>query len=244
MWCWRRLESPLNYKEINQSILKEMNPEYSLEGLILKLKLQYFVHLIQRVDSLKKILILGMIEDKRRKGLQRMRWFTGHYFLEIVMNSGAWPMVVHWVAKSWICLNNNNNISIELVMPSNHLILCRPLLLLPSIFPSIRVFSSESALHIRWPKYWSFSFRISPSNEYSGWISFRIDWFDLLESKGLSRVISRTTVQKHQFFGTQPSLWSNLHIHTWLLEKLWLWLYGPLSAKWYLFFLICCLGLS
>ena len=70
--------------------------------------------------------------------------------------------------------------SIKLVMPSNHLILCRPLLLLTSIFPSIRVFSSESVLHIRWPKYWSFSFSISPSNEYSGLISFKIDWFDLL----------------------------------------------------------------
>ena len=70
--------------------------------------------------------------------------------------------------------------SIELVMPSNHLILCRPLLLLPSIFPSIRFFSNESVLPIRWPKYWSFSFSNSPSNEYSGLISFRIDWFDLL----------------------------------------------------------------
>ena len=69
-------------------------------------------------------------------------------------------------------------------MPSNHLILCRPLLLLPSIFPSIRVFSNESALHIRWPKYWSFSFSISPSNEYSGLISFGIDWLDLLAVQG------------------------------------------------------------
>ena len=75
--------------------------------------------------------------------------------------------------------------SIELVMPSNHLILCRPLLLPPSIFPSIRVFSNESVLHIRWPKYWSFSFSISPSNEYSGLISFMIDWFDLLAVQGI-----------------------------------------------------------
>ena len=75
-------------------------------------------------------------------------------------------------------------ISIELVMSSNHLILCRPLLLLPSIFPSIRVFSNESALRIRWPKYWNFSFSISPSNEYSGLISFRIDWFHLLVVQG------------------------------------------------------------
>ena len=84
--------------------------------------------------------------------------------------------------------------SIELVMPSNHLILCRPLLLLPSIFPSIRVFSNESALRMRWPKYWSFSFSISPSNEYSGLISFRIDWFDLLAGKGLLRIFSSTTI--------------------------------------------------
>ena len=74
--------------------------------------------------------------------------------------------------------------SIELVMPSNHLILCRPLLLLPSIFPSIRVFSNESALHIRWPKYWSFSFNISPFNEHPGLISFRMDWLDLLAFQG------------------------------------------------------------
>ena len=74
--------------------------------------------------------------------------------------------------------------SIELVIPSNHLILCCPLLLLPSVFPSIRVFSNESVLHIRWPKYWSFSFRISPSNEYSGLSSFTIDWWDLLAVQG------------------------------------------------------------
>ena len=74
--------------------------------------------------------------------------------------------------------------SIESVMSSKHLTLCRPLLLLPSVFPSIRIFSSESVLHIRWPKYWSFSFSISPSNEYSRLISFRIDWFDLLAVQG------------------------------------------------------------
>ena len=102
----------------------------------------------------------------------------------------------------------------------HHLILCCLLLLLPSIFPSIRVFSKESALCIRWPKYQSFSFSISPSNEYSRLTSFRIDWFDLLAVQGtLLRVFSSTTVQKHQFFSAQPSLWSNSHIHTWLLEK-------------------------
>ena len=108
---------------------------------------------------------------------------------------------------------------IESVMPSNHLILCHPLLLLTSIFPSIRVFSNESALHIRGPKYWSFSFSISPFNEYSGLISFRIDWFDLLAVQGTLRVFSNTTVPKHQFFGTQLSLWSTSYIPTWPLEK-------------------------
>ena len=103
--------------------------------------------------------------------------------------------------------------SIESVMPSNRLILCGPLLLLPSIFPSIRVFSSEFALCIRWPKYWSFSFSISPSSEYSGLISFRIDWFDLLLSKVFSKVFSSTTIQKHKFFSSQPSLWSSSHIN-------------------------------
>ena len=104
--------------------------------------------------------------------------------------------------------------SVESVMPSIHLILCHPLLLLPSIFPSTRVFSNKSVLRIGWPKYWSFTFSLSPSNEYSGLISFRMDWLISLQSKGLSRVFSNTTVQKHQFFGAQVSSQSNSHIHT------------------------------
>ena len=95
-----------------------------------------------------------------------------------------------------------------------HLILCHPLLLLPPVPPSIRVFSSESTLLMRWPKYWSFSFSIIPSKEIPGLISFRMDWLDLLAVQGLSRVFSSTTVQKHQFFGSQPSSQSNSHIHT------------------------------
>ena len=113
-----------------------------------------------------------------------------------------------------ISLNLPKLISIKSVMPSNHLILCHPLLLLPSIFPRIRVFSNESALCIRWPKYWSLRFSISPSSEYSGLISFRIDWFDFLAVQGTLRVFSNTTVQKRQFFETQPSLWSNSNTHT------------------------------
>ena len=120
-------------------------------------------------------------------------------------------------------------------------------LFLPSTFPSIRIFFNKSAFRVRWPKYWSFSFSISPSSEYSGLIPFRIDLFNL-QFKGLSSIFSSifssTTIQKHQFFNTKPSLWSNSHIHTWLLEKPWLWLCGPLSVKWCLCFLTCCLGLS
>ena len=119
------------------------------------------------------------------------------------------------ITTSWSLLKLR---SIESVMPSNHLILCCHLLL-PSIFPNIRLFSNESILHIRWPKYWSFSFNISPSNEHTGLISFRMDWLDLLAVKGLSRLFSNTTVQKHQFFGAQPSSQSNSHIHTWPQEK-------------------------
>ena len=95
--------------------------------------------------------------------------------------------------------------SIASVMACNHLLVCRPLLP-PSIFPSIRLFSNESVLRIRWPKYWNFSFNISPSSEYSGLNSFRMDWLDLLASQGLSRDFSNTTIQKHQFFGAQHSL--------------------------------------
>ena len=109
--------------------------------------------------------------------------------------------------------------SIESVMPSNHLILCHPLFLLPSIFPSIRVFSNELVICIRWPKYWSFSFSISPSANIQGWFPLGLTGLIFFLAKELSRVFSGTTIQKHQFFGGQPSLWSNSHIHTWSLEK-------------------------
>ena len=121
------------------SILKEINPEYPLEGLMLKLKLQFFV-------------------NSWNTAHQASRFFT-------------------------ISLNSLKLMSIDSVMPSNHLIICYPLLL-PSIFPSIKVFSNESVLHIRWPKYWSFYFSISPSNGYSGFISFRIIWVNFLAVQG------------------------------------------------------------
>ena len=104
--------------------------------------------------------------------------------------------------------------SIESVIPSSHLTLGRPLLLLPPIPPSIRVFSNESTLCIRWPKYWSFSFSIIPSKEIPGLISFRMDSWISLQSKGLSRVFSNTIVQKHQFFDTHLSSQSNSYIYT------------------------------
>ena len=90
--------------------------------------------------------------------------------------------------------------SVESVMPSNHLILCRPLFLPPSIFPNIRFFSSESVLCIRWPKYWSFSFSISPSSDYLGLISFRMDWLDLLPVQGTLKSLLQTTIQKHLLY--------------------------------------------
>ena len=125
--------------------------------------------------------------------------------------SCAQLFVTPWTAARQASLSITNPrsllklMSIKSVMPSNYLILCCPLLLWPSIFPSIRVFSNESVL-IRWPKHWSFSFSISPSNEYSRLITFRMDWMDLLAVQGLSRVFSNTIVLKHQFFGAQLSL--------------------------------------
>ena len=116
------------------------------------------------------------------------------------------------ITKSWSSLRFT---SIESVMPSSHLILCRPLLLLTPITPSIRVLSNESTLCIRWPKYWSFSFSIIPSKEIPGLISFRMDWLDLLAVQGILKSLLQNHSSKHQFFSAQPSSQSNSHIHTW-----------------------------
>ena len=130
-----------------------------------------------------------------------------------------------WTAACQASLSITNSrssfrlMSIESVMPSSHLILYHPLLLSPPIPPSIRVFSNESTLRMRWPKYWSFSFSIIPSKEIQGWYPSEWTGWISLQSKGLSRVFSNTTVQKHQFFGTQPSSQTNSHIHTWPQEK-------------------------
>ena len=121
--------------------------------------------------------MLGKIEGKRRRGRQRMRW-------------------LHGITNSWSLLKL---MSIESVMPFNHLILCCPLLLLPSIFPSIRVFSNESVLCISRPKYWSFIFNISPSIEFSGLISFRMDWLDLL-------IVQGTLKNLHQHYSSKASI--------------------------------------
>ena len=163
----------------------------------------------------------------------------GHYLVVVVVPSltCVWPFVTPWTAARQAFLSFSISwslfrfMSIELVLLSNHLILCLLLLLPPSIFPSNRIFFTEVALHIKWLKYWSFSFNISPSSEYSGLISLILTGLISLQSKELSRIFSNTTVQKHQFFSTQLSLWSNSHIHTWSLEKSYLWLEGSLSAK-------------
>ena len=156
LWCWRRLlRVPWTARRSNQSILKEISPGCSLEGLMLKLQLHEPQH--ARPPCLSPT------------SLKLMR--------------------------------------IESVMPSSHLILSHPLLLLPSIFPSIRVFSNESPLHIRWPKYWSFSFNISPSNEHPGLISFSMDWLDLLVIQGTPKRLlqhhsSKASILRHSAFFT------------------------------------------
>ena len=163
LWCWRRLlRVPWTAGRSIQSILKEISPEYSLEGQMLKLKLQYFGHLMWRTDSLEKILMLGKIEGRRKRGRQRIKWLH-----------------------------------------------------------SIRVFSNESVLHIRWPKYRSFSFSISPSNEFSGLISFRIDWLDLLAVQETLKSLlqhhsSKASILQHSVFFMTLYVW---HIYTWILEK-------------------------
>ena len=139
--------------------------------------------------------------------------------------SRVWLFATPWTAACQASLSFTITqrlfklMSIESMMPSNHLILYCPLLLPPSIFPSIRVFSNDSVFCIRWPSIGvSASTSVLPKN-IQGWSPLGWTGWITLQSKGLSRVFSNTTVQKHQFFGVQPSLWSNSHIHTWLLEK-------------------------
>ena len=138
-----------------------------------------------------------------------------------VMSNSATP----WTAARQISLSFTVSLglltlmSIELVMPSSNVILCHSLLLQPSVFSNIRVFSNESALRIRWPKYWSLSSSTGPSSEYSELISFRIDWLDLLAVHGTLKRLLQHHSSKASFFGVQLSSQFNSHIHTWPLEK-------------------------
>ena len=156
----------------------------------------------------------------------------GHWSLALLLLVSSvqslrhvWLFATPWIAARQASLSITNSrsplklISIESVMPSSYLILCHPLLLLPPIPPIIRVFSSESALRMRWPKYWSVSFSISLHMNTQDWSPLGWTGWISLQPKGLSSVFSSTTVQKHQFFGAQLSSQSNSHIHTWPLEK-------------------------
>ena len=142
-----------------------------------------------------------------------MLYITEHDWAEgsVQSLSRVWPFATPWTAarQAYLSITNSQSllklVSIQSVMPSNHLILCHPLLLLPSIFPSIRVFSTKSVLHIKWPKYWSFSFSISSTNVYSGLISFRIDWLDLLAVQGTLKSLlqhhsSKASILRHSAF--------------------------------------------
>ena len=148
-------------------------------------------------------------------------WFSA----SVQLLSCVWLFATPWTAAHQASLSIINSwsllklMSIESVMTINHLILYCPLLFPPSTFPSIRVFSNDSFLHIRWPKYWSFSFSIRPSNEHPGLIAFRMDWLDHLAVQGTLKSLLQHHSSIHQFFSAQLSLYSNSHIHTWLLEK-------------------------
>ena len=158
--------------------------------------------------------------------LQEMFFYESKFqFSSVQSLSYVRLFVTPWTAAHQASLSIINSrsslrlMSIESGMPSSHLILGRPLLLLPLIPPSIRVFSNESTLRMRWTKYWSFSFSIIPSKEHPGLISFRMDWLDLLAVQWTLKSLLQHHSSKHQFFSSQPSSQSNSHIHTWPLEK-------------------------
>ena len=146
-------------------------------------------------------------------------------FSSVQLLSRVWLFATPWTAAFQTTLSITNSQSllklmfIESVMPSNHLILCHPLLLPSSIFPSIKIFSNKSVIRIRWPEYWSFRFNNSPPNEYSGLISFRINWLDLFAVQETLKSLLQHHNSKASILCAQLSLWSNFHIHTWLLEK-------------------------
>ena len=158
-----------------------------------------------------------------QKGKEILKYLKGSVQFSSV--SHVRLFATSWIATHQASLSITNSwrlpklVSIESVMPSSHLILCLPLLLLPPIPPSIGVFSNESTLRMRWTEYWSFSFSISLSNECPGLISFRMDWLDLLAVQGTLKSLLQHHSSKNQFFGTQLFSQSNSHIHTWPLGK-------------------------
>ena len=180
--------------------------------------------------EIKRRLLLGRKVMTNLDSIQKQR----HYFANKGSSSQIrWDQLLScarlfatpWIAARQASLSITNSWSslrlmpIESVMPSSHLIFCCPLLLLPPISPSIKAFSNESTLRMRWPKYWSFSFRIIPSKEIPGLISFRMDWLDLFAVQGTLKSLLQHHSSKHQFFSAQPSSHSNFHIHTWPQEK-------------------------
>ena len=170
------------------------------------------------LDLTKQGAKLGMSESCKTCSCKKLCSYEDPMFSSAQLLSRVWLFVTPWTAACQASLSITNSQSllklmcIELVMPSNHLILCHPLLLLPSIFPSIRVFSNESVLHIRWTKYWSFSFSFSPSNEYSGLISFRMDWLDLLAVQGTHKSL----LQHHS--SKASSIWLISNTPAWVVR--------------------------
>ena len=165
------------------------------------------------------------MKEKREPGMIHSYWAINH-FSSVQSLSCVLLFATQWIAAHQASLSITNSwsslklMSIESVIPSSHLILCHPLFLLLPIPPSTRVFSNESTLHLRWPKYWSFSFSIIPSKEHPGLISFRMDWLDLLAVTRDSQESSLMPQFKSiRFFGIQLSLKCDSHIHTWLLEE-------------------------
>ena len=187
----------MSYNGLISKIYKELNSvAKTIDNLILKVMFFFF----QRKHT------------NCQQACEKKCNITNHQFSSVQSLSHAGLFATPWTTarQASLCITNSQSppkpMSIESVMPSNHLILCHPLLLGPSIFPSIRVSSNESALHIRWPKYWSFSFKITPSNEHPGLISFRMDWLELLAVKEPLKSLSQHHSHKHQFFGAQLSL--------------------------------------
>ena len=218
-------DSKLTLSEV-QSILKEINFEYSLEWFLLKLKIQYYSHLM-RTDLLEPPWLWETLKAKAvgRLGVGRRCMYVCMCISSVQFSSVAQscsnlcdPMIgVHHQAS--LSITNSQSLHkfmfIKSVMPSSYLILCHLLLLLPPIPPSIRVFSNESTLHMRWLKYWSLSFSISRSNEHPGLISFRMDWLDLLVVQGTLKSLlqhhsSKASILRHLDFFT---------VHTWPPEK-------------------------